>query len=57
VCVAWVLSHTEVTTVLAGAERPEHVDDNLRGTHIKLPADALRMLTAASDAIPVMKAG
>jgi len=57
VCVAWVLSHPEVTTVLAGAERPEHVDDNLRGTQIKLPADALRMLTAASDAIPVMKAG
>lgn len=49
VCVAWVLSHKEVTSVLAGAERPEHVDDNLSGTRLTLPPDALAALNAASD--------
>jgi aryl-alcohol dehydrogenase-like predicted oxidoreductase len=49
VCVAWVLTHREVTSVLAGAERPEHVDDNLKGTQLVLPAEALKALNAASD--------
>jgi aryl-alcohol dehydrogenase-like predicted oxidoreductase len=49
VCVAWVLSHEEVTSVLAGAERPEHVDDNLAGTRLMLPADALAALNAAGN--------
>lgn len=49
VCVAWVLSHQEVTSVLAGAERPEHVDDNLAGTRLTLPAEALETLNTASD--------
>ena len=49
VCVAWVLSRPEVTSVLAGAERPEHVEDNLAGTRLVLPVDALAALNAASD--------
>lgn len=49
VCVAWVLSHKDVTSVLAGAERPEHVDDNLSGTRLTLPPDALAALNTASD--------
>jgi aryl-alcohol dehydrogenase-like predicted oxidoreductase len=52
VCVAWVLSHPEVTSVLSGAERPEHVDDNFKGTKLKLPRSSLRTLNAAIAAIP-----
>ncbi len=50
VCVAWVLIHPEVTSVLAGAESPAHVDENLAGTRLALPADALVALNAASAA-------
>ncbi|MAG37106.1 MAG: hypothetical protein CL878_12795 [Dehalococcoidia bacterium] len=48
VCVAWVLAHQEVTSVLGGAESPEHVDEHLAGTRLVLPADALAALNAAS---------
>jgi hypothetical protein len=34
---------------LAGAERPEHVDDNFRGPSTCLPSEALKALNAASD--------
>ena len=50
VCVAWVLSHPEVTSVLAGAEKPEHVSDNFKGTQITLPEEAVQQLNAAADA-------
>ena len=49
VCVAWVLSHPEVTSVLAGAEKPEHVSDNFKGTQTSLPDEAIRQLNAAAD--------
>ena len=47
--VAWVLSYSEITSVLAGAEKPEHVSDNFKGTEIKLPDEAIRQLNAAAD--------
>ena len=50
VCVAWVLTHPEVTSVLAGAESPEHVEDNFAGTQIVLPNAAIETLNAASAA-------
>ena len=50
VCVAWVLTHPEVTSVLAGAERLEHVEDNFAGTEIVLPDGAIDTLNAASAA-------
>lgn len=50
VCVAWVLTHPEVTSVLAGAERLEHVEDNFAGTQIVLPDEAIETLNAASAA-------
>ena len=50
VCVAWVLTHPEVTSVLAGAESPEHVEDNFAGTQIVLPDAAIETLNAASAA-------
>ena len=49
VCVAWVLSHPEVTSALSGGEKPEHVEDNFKGTQLTLPDEALKRLQAASD--------
>ena len=48
VCVAWVLSHPEITTSLAGAESPEQVEDNLAGSLLELPPEAIATLNAAS---------
>ena len=48
ICVAWVLTHPEVTSVLAGAETPEHVEDNFAGAQIELPDEAIEILNAAS---------
>ncbi len=49
VCVAWVAAHPEVTSVLAGGEKPEHVEENLKGTTLALPAEAMQRLNAAAD--------
>ena len=48
VCIAWALTHAEVTSVLAGAESPEHEEENFTGTQLALPAEALETLNAAS---------
>ena len=48
VCVAWVLSHPEVSCVLAGSESPAHVEENLAGTRLALPEHAVMRLTEAS---------
>ena len=48
VCVAWSLSHPEITAVLAGAEKVEHVTDNFGGTKIALPVTAQQRLDLAS---------
>ena len=50
VCVAWVASYPEVTSVLTGAEKPEHVEDNLRGTQLALPSEVRQRLDTASSA-------
>ena len=49
VCIAWVLAHPEVTSVLGGAESPEHVEENFGGTRLKLPPDAMATLNEASE--------
>lgn len=49
VCIAWVLAHQAVTTVLGGAESPEHVTENFGGTQIELPPEAISLLDAASE--------
>ena len=49
VCVAWVL-HQGLTCVLAGSESSEHVDANLAGTRLELPAAALAALDRARQA-------
>ena len=48
VCVAWVAAHSEVASVLSGAEKPEHVEENLKGTGLTLPASAMARLNAAA---------
>ena len=48
--IAWSLSHPAVTTVLGGAESPEHVVDNIGGTHLEIPDELLAELNAASQA-------
>jgi len=53
VCVAWVAAHSEVSSVLAGAEKPEHVEENLKGTELALPAPAMARLDAAAEAYAV----
>ncbi|MDA1314850.1 MAG: aldo/keto reductase [Acidobacteria bacterium] len=50
IAIAWVLTHPEVTSALAGAEKPEHVEDNVAGSRLAVPAEALAALNAASDA-------
>ena len=50
VCIAWVLSHPEINSALTCAESLEHVEDNLAGTRLELPEEALSALNAASDA-------
>ena len=50
VCIAWVWVHPEVTSVLAGAECPEHVEENFSATELTLPSDAMAALNIASDA-------
>ena len=47
--VAWVLSHPEITTSLAAAETPEHVNDNLAGAMLEIPDNLLNKLNVASD--------
>lgn len=49
IAIAWVLTHPEVTSSLAGAEKPEHVEDNVAGSRLVLPGEALLALNEASD--------
>lgn len=53
VCVAWVAAHSEVASVLSGAEKPEHVEENLKGTELALPASAMDKLNAAAEGYAV----
>lgn len=57
VCIAWVLTHPQVTAVLAGAERPEHVEENFSGTQLVLPSEMVKSLNAvaANYSRPVVK--
>ena len=50
ICVAWVLDHPEASTVLAGPEHPDHVDELLAGINLQLPADVRERLDQASMA-------
>ena len=47
--IAWSLSHPAVTSVLGGAESPEHVADNIGGTYLNIPDELLAKLNRASE--------
>ncbi len=49
VCIAWSLSNPAVTSVLGGAESPEHVAENFAGASLKLPANALSDLNQVCE--------
>ena len=49
ICVAWVIARPEVTSVLAGCESPEHVDQMLSGTSLEIPEECMRKLDEASN--------
>ena len=49
IAIAWVLTHPEVTASLAGAEKPGHVEDNVAGSRLVLPSEALAALNDASQ--------
>ena len=44
---AWLLSRPEVSTIIAGATRPEQVDDNAKAAEWKLSASDLQEIDAA----------
>lgn len=48
ICVAWVLAHPEVTSVLAGPEHPDHIDEMIYGASLELPTEVRQHLDAAS---------
>jgi len=48
VSVAWTLCHPEATSVLAGAESPDHADELNAGTRLVLPGSDLQRLNEAS---------
>ena len=41
---AWILRRPEVTSVITGASRPEHVDSNLKAVDVQIPEDMRREL-------------
>lgn len=50
VCIAWVLHHSEATSVLSGAESTEHVDEMLGGLNVELTDNVRSRLDEASFA-------
>ena len=55
VTIAWVLSRSEVTSALGGAETPEQAAENFAGSRLQLPADLKKRLDAASEALLAAK--
>ena len=55
ITIAWVLSHSEVTSALGGAETPEQAAENFAGSRLQLPSDLKKRLDVASDALLAAK--
>ncbi|MCC7494333.1 MAG: aldo/keto reductase [Fimbriimonadaceae bacterium] len=56
VALAWLLHQPGVTSVIAGAKRPDQVADNARGADLRLSAAELTALAAASDPLLTLTA-
>ncbi len=52
VAIAWLLSKAHVTSVIIGAKNPEQLSENLGSVHVRLTAEELEQLDAASALIP-----
>ncbi|MGZ4593190.1 MAG: aldo/keto reductase [Actinomycetes bacterium] len=52
VALAWLLARPSVTSVLLGARTLEQLHDNLGAAHLRLDAEEVRVLDAASDPSP-----
>jgi aryl-alcohol dehydrogenase-like predicted oxidoreductase len=48
VALAWLLQRPEVTSIIAGAKRPDQLADNLAATELRLSAEQVAALDAAS---------
>jgi aryl-alcohol dehydrogenase-like predicted oxidoreductase len=49
VAIAWLLRRAAVSSVIIAARKPEQLDDNISAVDLKLSADDVRLLDAASD--------
>jgi aryl-alcohol dehydrogenase-like predicted oxidoreductase len=49
VALAWVLGRPAVSSVIIAARKPEQLEDNIRAVDLRLLADEVRLLDAASD--------
>jgi aryl-alcohol dehydrogenase-like predicted oxidoreductase len=49
VALAWVLGRPAVSSVIVAARKPEHLEDNIRAVDLRLSAEDVRLLDAASD--------
>jgi aryl-alcohol dehydrogenase-like predicted oxidoreductase len=52
VALAWLLQRPEVTSIIAGAKRPDQLADNLAAAQLRLGADEIAALDAASALPP-----
>jgi aryl-alcohol dehydrogenase-like predicted oxidoreductase len=51
VALAWLLHQPTVTSVLAGASRPDQIVQNAKAAKIKLPPDVLKKLDQATQVV------
>jgi len=51
IALAWLLEQPGVTSVIAGARNPEQACQNVAAADIRLPAETIRRLSAATDAV------
>lgn len=39
--IAWILQHAQISSVIAGASKPEQLKNNLQASGLAVPADAM----------------
>ncbi|MDR6172859.1 aryl-alcohol dehydrogenase-like predicted oxidoreductase [Nocardioides zeae] len=49
--IAWVLQNDNVSSAIAGASRPDQLDDSVKAAGVRLPEDALARIDAALDGV------
>jgi aryl-alcohol dehydrogenase-like predicted oxidoreductase len=51
VAVAWVLAQSGVTAVIAGARRPEQIEETAQAVELNLAPQVLKQLTSATEEV------